>query len=143
MAYDCRVAAASLIRSVRFRAAHHYRRPGWSEAENRDVFGPNVDAHEHEYTLEVVVRGEVDVATGFLVDLGGLDRAIEEVVAPLRGRNLVDAIPEAAQGLLMPSTESLAGWFFGKLEGRIPGSARLHRVRVAESDTLAAEFPAS
>ena len=143
MTYDCHVAAVSLIRSVRFRAVHHYRRRDWTDAENQLVFGPNVEPHEHEYTIEVTVHGEVDEATGFLVDLSALDRAMDEVVAPLRGRNLVDAIPEAARGQLMPSTESLARWFFGMLEGRMPGSARLRRVRVAESSTLAAEFPAS
>jgi 6-pyruvoyltetrahydropterin/6-carboxytetrahydropterin synthase len=136
------VAPATLTRAVRFRAAHHYRQLAWSEAENRRVFGTNVEPHEHDYTLEVTVRGEVDAATGFLVDLAVLDAAIEDVVGPLRGRDLVEAIPEAAEGRLLPSTESLALWFFGQLERRLPGPARLHRIRVAESDRLAAEFPA-
>jgi 6-pyruvoyltetrahydropterin/6-carboxytetrahydropterin synthase len=136
------VTLASLTRSVRFRAAHHYWQPAWSDAENRRVFGTNVEPHEHEYRVDVTVRGDVDPATGFLVDLAALDLAIEEVVGPLRGRSLVDAIPEAADGRLLPSTESLARWFFHQLEGRLPGPARLQTVRVAESDTLAAEFPA-
>jgi len=33
-------------------------------------------------------------------------------------------------------------WFFGQLESRLRGPARLQRIRVAESDALAAEFPA-
>src|SRR5688572_1192636 len=142
LAYDSRMSQASLTRSVRFRAAHHYRRTDWSDAENRRVFGENVNPHEHDYTLAVTVRGHVDEQTGFLVDLGELDRAIESVVAPLRGGNLVQRIAEANDGRLQPSTESLARWFFSQLGPRIPRPARLLRVRVAESDDLAAEFPA-
>lgn len=134
------MARASLIRTVRFRAAHHYRRREWTEEENRRVFGSSVEPHEHEYALEVTVTGDVDPSTGFLVDLPSLDDVLEQAVGPLRGRDLVEAIPEAREGRMLTSTENLAGWFFGRLRDRIPGSARLERVRVAESAGLAAEF---
>jgi len=101
-----------------------------------------VEPHEHEYTLAVTVRGEVDPATSFLVDLPELDRAIEDVVRPLRGRNLAEVIDEAREGRLLPSTEGLAEWFYRQLERRIPAPAGLVRIRVAESEDLAAEFPA-
>jgi 6-pyruvoyltetrahydropterin/6-carboxytetrahydropterin synthase len=133
---------ASLTRSIRFRAAHHYWREDWTEEENERAFGENVNPHEHEYTLAVTVRGHIDEETGFMVDLGDLDRAIEAVVAPLRGGNLAETIAAAREGRLRPSTESLARWFFGQLGPRIPRPARLLRVRVAESEDLAAEFPA-
>jgi 6-pyruvoyltetrahydropterin/6-carboxytetrahydropterin synthase len=133
---------ASLTRSVRFRATHQYQRRDWTAAENRSRFGETSDPHEHEYRLDVTVWGQPDPATGFLVDLAGLDQAIEDVVAPLRGRNLTDAISEAREGRLLTSTEGLAAWFFAQLEGRIPRPALLERVRVAESDELAAEFGA-
>jgi 6-pyruvoyltetrahydropterin/6-carboxytetrahydropterin synthase len=133
----------ALIRSVRFRAAHHYRRLDWTEARNRRVFGENVESHEHEYVLELTILGEVDAETGFLVDLAALDRAIGEIVEPLRGKDLTRAIAEVREGRMLPSTENLARWFFRQLQARIPGSARLRRIRVAESDGLAAEFPGS
>ena len=142
MAYHSRMSQASLTRSVRFRAAHHYWRADWTEAENKRVFGENVQTHEHDYTLAVTVRGHLDEESGFLVDLGELDRAIEAIVAPLRGGDLAESIAEVREGRLSPSTESLARWFFGQLSPRIPRPARLLRVRVAESDDLAAEFPA-
>jgi 6-pyruvoyltetrahydropterin/6-carboxytetrahydropterin synthase len=129
-----------LTRSVRFRAAHHYHRRDWTEAENGRVFGATANPHEHEYRLDVTVGGELDPAVGFVVDLTGLDRAIEEVVGPLRGGDLTRLIPEARAGRLQTSTEGLAAWFFGQLEPRIPPPARLERIRVAESDDLAAEF---
>jgi 6-pyruvoyltetrahydropterin/6-carboxytetrahydropterin synthase len=135
------VMIASLTRSLRFRARHHYWRTDWSDAENRRVFGENVHPHEHDYGLDVTVTGEVDERTGFVVDLGALDGAIEALVAPLRGRDLLEAIPggpPGAQGM-MPSTENLARWFFEQLEPRVPAPARLLRVRVSESATLSSE----
>jgi 6-pyruvoyltetrahydropterin/6-carboxytetrahydropterin synthase len=133
---------ASLTRSVRFRATHHYHRVDWTPAENRRVFGATADPHQHEYRLDVTVAAEPDPVTGFLVDLAGLDRAIEQVVGPLRDRNLADAIPDARSGRMLTSTERLAEWFFGQLAHRVPAPARLERIRVAESDDLAAEFRA-
>jgi 6-pyruvoyltetrahydropterin/6-carboxytetrahydropterin synthase len=135
------MATTALTRSLRFRALHHYWRSEWSAAENRRVFGENVHPHEHEYGLDVTVTGEVDGATGFIVDLAALDDALEALVGPLRGKDLLDAIPAADDGArgMMPSTENLARWFFDRLEPRVPAPARLVRVRVSESDTLSSE----
>jgi 6-pyruvoyltetrahydropterin/6-carboxytetrahydropterin synthase len=134
------MSSARLSRTARFRAAHHYYRSDWSEARNRRTFGESAVPHEHEYGLEVTVAGEPDPETGFLVDLAKLDEALEELLAPLRDSNLNESIPEARAGAMTTSTENLARWFFEQLEPRVPSPARLVRVRVSESDTLAAEF---
>jgi 6-pyruvoyltetrahydropterin/6-carboxytetrahydropterin synthase len=128
----------SLTRTLRFRATHHYWRTDWSDAENRRAFGENIHPHDHDYGLEVTVGGQVDERTGFIVDLGALDQAMEAVVAPLRGRDLLDAFP-GSPGAMMPSTENLARWFFDQLQQRVPPPARLLRVRVSESDALSSE----
>ena len=67
----------ALERRYRFSASHLYRRPDWSEAENRARFGKcaNLPGHGHNYRLYVTVGGEIDPATGFVVDLGALDAA--------------------------------------------------------------------
>lgn len=136
------MSVVSLTRSVRFRAAHHYGRKEWTAAENRRAFGENLIGHEHEYGLEVTLSGQVDPETGFLVDLVALDRALEELIGPLRCRNLAEAIPEVRDGM-MPSTENLARWFFERLERFVPPPGRLVRVRLSESDSLSAEFARS
>jgi 6-pyruvoyltetrahydropterin/6-carboxytetrahydropterin synthase len=132
---------STVIRRASFSAEHHYARPEWSVEKNRQVFGASSEPHGHNYEVEVVVRGEIDPLTGFLVDLVELDRVLkEEVVARLDQRSLNDAIPEVREGRMVPTTESLARWFWRVLEGRIPGLASLDRVRVFESGTLAAEY---
>ena len=52
----------ALERRYRFSASHLYRRPDWSEAENRARFGKcaNLPGHGHNYRLYVTVGGEID-----------------------------------------------------------------------------------
>jgi 6-pyruvoyltetrahydropterin/6-carboxytetrahydropterin synthase len=131
---------AALIRTVRFRASHRYWRREWTDDENRRVFGESADSHEHDYSVRVVLRGQIDDQTGFLVDLSALDALLGEVIRPLDGGDLDVVIPEARDGEMMPTTECLAQWFWQRLVSRIPGTASLVRVRVDESDTLSAEY---
>ena len=131
---------ASLIRTVRFRASHHYGRDDWSEERNARTFGEAVRPHEHEYRVEVTVTGPPDPVSGLVTELGALDALLQrEVVEPLQGRSLNEALPPVAEGGAQPGTEVLAAWIFGRLQGRIPGEARLGRIRVWESDELGAE----
>ena len=73
-------------RRYRFSTAHLYRRADWSDEENLRRFGKCAyePGHGHNYRLWVAVSGEVDAATGFLVDLGELDAVVDrEVVSVL------------------------------------------------------------
>ncbi len=133
---------ARLIRRVRFRASHHYGRADRPEGENRDRFGDQAVSHEHDWSVEVRVRGPVDAATGFVTDLEALDDAIERLVGGWAGGDLNELVPEAAAGELSPSTESLARWLFERLKPALDPPARLERVAVFESPDLGAEYPA-
>ena len=133
------MAEATLERSVRFRATHHYRRADWSPEKNQEVFGPVGAPHPHDWVLTVTVRGPLD-AHGFLVDLAALDGLLGDVLGALDGADLNEAVPEMRAGHLQPSTEALARWAWERLAERIPDPARLTRVRVAEGADLAAEY---
>ena len=52
-----------------FNAAHQLRDPALSDEENQRLFGKCANLHGHNYVLEVVVAGEIDQATGYVVDL--------------------------------------------------------------------------
>jgi 6-pyruvoyltetrahydropterin/6-carboxytetrahydropterin synthase len=128
-----------LIRSVTFAAAHRYWRDDRTADWNRERFGDQVNRHGHNYRVEVVVEGEPDPETGFVVDLPLLDRALAEVVGPLDKRELNQVVPEVRDGRMQPSTEALARWFYDRLDPLLPPAVRLHRLRVWEDDTLGAE----
>ena len=132
-----------LTRTVRFNAAHRYHRPEWDEQRNREVFGPcsNPHGHGHNYLLEVMVAGEPDPMTGFSVELGALDAVLaDEVVARLDHQHLNHAIPEFADGRRVPTTENLLLYLWGRLVPRIPGPARLVRLRLREDVDLFVDY---
>jgi 6-pyruvoyltetrahydropterin/6-carboxytetrahydropterin synthase len=124
-----------LTRRVRFSAAHRYHRPEWSEARNRDAFGPcaNPHGHGHDYLLEVTVEGEVDPLTGFSADLALLDRVLrEEVVEPLDHQHQNHAVAAFAPGGLVPTTENILLLLWPRVAARL-APARLVRLRLHEN----------
>lgn len=131
--------APTLTRRIRFRASHRYGRAAWSEADNRRVFGEQVRSHEHDWTVDVTVRGGLDSATGWTVDLGVLDAHLGEIRDRLSGRDITRALPDFGPSGLQPSTEELARWFWSEVAEGLPDDVALVRVRVAESDDLWAE----
>jgi 6-pyruvoyltetrahydropterin/6-carboxytetrahydropterin synthase len=136
----------TLERRYRFSASHLYRRPDWSEAENRARFGKcaNLPGHGHNYRLYVTVRGQIDPETGFIVDLGLLDALVQEhVIERLDHQHLNFALPEFGEGKEIPSSENLVRWIHGQLVGRLPTGSLLTKLRLEEDEDLAAEWTAA
>lgn len=136
----------SLTRKTRFSAAHRYYLDDLPEAENRRVFGlcalPH--GHGHDYTAEVTVVGQVDPATGMVVNISDLKPILQaEIVDRLDGEYLTPAHP-LLEGKI-PSTEVLARRVWGWLEEAIARAelpVRLQRVLLAESRSLWSECTA-
>lgn len=134
---------ATLTRRVTFSAAHRYYRPDWSEAENRRVFGAcaNPFGHGHNYTLEVSVRGVIDDATGFSVDLGALDTLLQrEVVHRLDHQHINHAVDVFAEGGRVPTCENILAWVWPRLEEGMPPGVKLVRLRLHEDAFLSVEY---
>ena len=134
---------AYLTRRVTFAAAHRYRLPELSDAENEARFGlcarPNF--HGHTYTCEVTVRGTMEERTGMIMDLGVLDRVLErDVRSRFDHANLNLDVTEFAEGKLMPTGENLARFIFQTVQRGIGPTADVCEVRVAEDATLAASY---
>lgn len=137
------MARAYLTRRVTFAAAHRYRRPEWDDERNSAVFGlcarPNY--HGHTYTCDVTLGGEVDALTGFIIDLGALDRVLaDEVRGRYDHRNINLDVPEFAEGLLIPTGENLARVIFSQLQRALGSTATVVEVRLAEDDALSATY---
>lgn len=130
----------TLTRTVGFRAVHRLYRPDWTEARNREAFGPLSEppGHAHDYRCAVTVAGPTDSRLRMVLDLGELDRILqEEVVARLDGKHLNQDVPEL-EGTV-PTCEALALDVFRRLVPRLPAGVTLERVRIMEDPTLYAD----
>jgi 6-pyruvoyltetrahydropterin/6-carboxytetrahydropterin synthase len=129
-----------LTRKAEFSASHHYHNPEFSPAENQRIFGKcnNPNGHGHNYTLEVTVKGSVDLKTGFVLDLKQLKEVMNrEVIDALDHRYLNKEVPEFQHSI--PTTENIAIVVWNRLEKKF-NVARLHRVRIYETPDLWADF---
>ncbi len=72
----------SVYRKEHFNAAHRLYNPAWNKEENAAVFGkcsyPNY--HGHNYELIVQVTGEVNIETGYVIDMKELGSLIKKQV---------------------------------------------------------------
>lgn len=137
---------AFLTRRVTFAAAHRYRIASWSNDRNEQVFGlcARPSYHGHSYVCDVTVRGDIDETTGFVIDLGILDRILDvEVRQRFDHRNINIDVAEFGEGKLVPTGENLARFIFERTAIALR-DARAHahvvRVTVAEDATLSTTY---
>ena len=108
-----------LSKQFRFESAHTLDRTVDNEESRR--------IHGHSYRAEVVIRGDADPATGMVVDLGLLARALEQARLGL-DHQLLNDVPE-----LGPATmENLSAWIWRKV---FPACRGLTRVTVYRDST--------
>ncbi len=120
-----------------FNAAHQLRDEGMSDDENQRVFGKCANLHGHNYVLEVVVAGEVQPATGYVMDLKQLSDVISRrVIQDVDHRNLNTDVPWL-QGCI-PTAENLALAFWERINSELP-EGLLRSVRLWETDKNWAE----
>jgi 6-pyruvoyltetrahydropterin/6-carboxytetrahydropterin synthase len=128
---------ALVSRREAFNAAHQLRDPGLSEAENRRLYGKCANVHGHNYVLEVVVGGEINQATGYVLDLKQLSGVISRrVIEDVDHRNLNTDV-EWLEGVI-PTAENLAVAFWDRLRSELPAGS-LRSVRLWETDKNWAE----
>ena len=120
-----------------FNAAHQLCDPDLSDEENRRLFGKCANLHGHNYVLEVVVAGEVDAVSGYVMDLKVLADVISrQVIRDVDHRNLNTDVPWLKGRV--PSTENLAQAFWERLRPELPDGL-LRCVRLWETDKNWAE----
>lgn len=133
---------ATLTIATHFSAAHQLALPELSQAENHEIYGkcarPN--GHGHNYHLKVSVTGEINQRTGMLVDLGDLQRIIDDyVIEPFDHTFLNKDIPYFAQ--VVPTAENIALHIAQLLQQPIRElGAELEKVKLIESPNNSCEI---
>ena len=114
-------------------ASHRLHVDSLSDDENRNVYGKcnNPHGHGHNYTIEVLTRGPVDPATGMVINLVDLDRAVQSRVIQRFDHTNLNNDPLFANRV--PTTENLCRAVYELLAGA-PPSVELEHVRVEETE---------
>ncbi len=113
-----------------------------SAEENLRLYGlaANPNGHGHNFTLEVTLEGEPDLATGMLFDLKKLKEIIQdEVLDPMDHRFLNREVPPFDR--VIPTPENMAVEIWRRLEPHFrDGPARLNNVRLYETEDLYVDY---
>jgi 6-pyruvoyltetrahydropterin/6-carboxytetrahydropterin synthase len=139
VADDAGAAATTVLVSRResFNAAHQLFDPRLSDEDNERLFGKCAHLHGHNYVLEVVVGGEIDPSTGYVLDLKRLSDVIERcIIRDVDHRNLNTDVPWLDGRI--PTAENLALACWERIRPELPGGS-LRSVRVWETDKNWAE----
>ena len=133
---------ATLTVKTHFSAAHRLAIPSLSFEENQEIYGkcarPN--GHGHNYHLEVTVAGEIDSRTGMLVDLAGLQKAIDEyVVEPFDHTFLNKDVAYFAE--VVPTAENIAVRIADLLRSPVEDlGVELDKIKLIESPNNSCEI---
>jgi 6-pyruvoyltetrahydropterin/6-carboxytetrahydropterin synthase len=114
-------------------ASHRLHSEALSAEENRAAYGKcnNPHGHGHNYVVEVLVGGEVDEATGMVMNLVDLDRAVQQAILDRFDHANLNLDP-VFQGQV-PTTEVFTKVIFELLDKALPAGS-LDRVRVEETE---------
>jgi len=131
----------AVFRREHFNAAHRLFQKTWSEEENKNTFGkcslPNY--HGHNYELEIKVIGEVDINTGFVMDMKKLSDIVKEnVLEKFDHKNLNLDTDEFKN--LNPTAENIAIVIYNLLRPGIREDLELF-IRLYETPRNYVEYP--
>lgn len=123
----------TVTRRLAFNAAHRLHNCTLSDEENRALYGKdnNSPGHGHNYTLDVSVTGDVNVQTGYVIDLGELRQIVQEQVVDQLDHQHMNVGVAFLRGI-NPTSENLVVACWQVLEPHI-GVGRLTRLRLHET----------
>lgn len=135
------MARVMVTRRLHFAAAHRLQRADWSPEKNREVFGlcANENWHGHNYEIDVTIEGDVDPATGFVIDLKKVRDLVEErVVNELDHRNLNLDVTWMKD--VNPTTENLVVAMWHRIVDHLPSNVRLAKLVLWETPRNYVEY---
>jgi 6-pyruvoyltetrahydropterin/6-carboxytetrahydropterin synthase len=129
-----------VTRRATFNSAHRVFNPNLTDEENLKIFGncSNPNWHGHNYILEVVVAGEVNQQTGYVIDLKYLKEIISKYVIEKVDHKNLNLEVDFMKGI-QPSAENIAIQIWKQLEKRIP-NGKLYSVKLYETENNYFEY---
>ena len=132
----------TVIRKEHFNSAHRLHNPNWSDEKNSSFYGKcnNPNYHGHNYDLEVMVTGDVDLESGYLIDMKVLSDLIkEEVLDVFDHKNLNLDVPDFKD--LNPTAENIIVVIYNKLIKKLAPKFEL-KIKLYETERNIVVYPA-
>lgn len=123
-----------------FSAAHKLYNQNISTEENRLLYGKcsNEFGHGHNYTMEVVIAGDINPDTGYVYDLKKLKKIILDNVINKVDHHNLNCDVDFMEGVI-PTTENLVVAIWNQLADKIP-SGKLHSIKIYETENNYVEY---
>ncbi len=130
----------SVIRKAHFNAAHRLHNPAWSEEKNQEIFGicNNPHYHGHNYNIEVIVTGELDPDSGYVIDTKILKDLIRSEVENKFDHKNLNLDTEEFKNL-NPTAENIAVVIWNKMRAKIDEQYTLG-IRLFETERNYVEY---
>ncbi len=117
---------------MKARLTHEFRFEASHQLNHLSSDHPCYRLHGHSYAVVIEVTGDVNEATGFLVDYADIVKAVQPVIDRLDHNHLND-VP----GLRIASAEFIAAWLWKEIKPHLP---ILFRISVAETALTRCEY---
>ena len=123
-----------------FSASHKLLNESLSDEENKAIYDKcnNKYGHGHNYTLEVMVAGEINPKTGYVIDLKKLKRIIREYVISKVDHHHLNYDVDFMTGII-PTTENIAVAIWEQLDSKI-NEGKLCSVKLYETENNYIEY---
>jgi 6-pyruvoyltetrahydropterin/6-carboxytetrahydropterin synthase len=120
-------------------ASHRLHSEALSAAGNQTAYGKcnNPHGHGHNYIVEVMVAGPVDAATGMVMNLVDLDRAVQSQILDRFDHANLNLDPLFA--VQVPTTENFCRAVYNLLRPALP-AGMLEQVRIEETENNFFEY---
>lgn len=130
-----------ITRIEHFNAAHKLYNPGWSVEKNDEVFGKcaNENWHGHNFELHVTIKGVPDKETGFVYDAKKLGKLVQQHITSKLDHKNLNLDVDFMQGQLC-SIENLVMAIWKQLQPHLPGTVKLHSLKLFETDKIYTEY---
>jgi 6-pyruvoyltetrahydropterin/6-carboxytetrahydropterin synthase len=130
-----------ITRRFSFAASHRLFNPSLPEAENRRIFQQCHERHGHNFTLDVTVEGEIDPATGMVMNFHELKKAVDtRVIRYFDHRDFEKDIPEFAGQV--QTVENIIRIIWNRLQPHLPAGVKLSGIKLMETENNWAEYSA-
>lgn len=128
----------TISKSYDFSAHHRLLNPGWHSTVNRKAFGRCYDDHGHNYKLTVEVDGQVDRATGMILNYFDLDRIVKPIVESYGDHKSLNKTFRSLRGRV--TAENLVVAFADLIRLKLPDGVILTSVTIQETDKTRATW---